>query len=86
MSEWVTGQPAVSGYFLKLFYPLSLLLIAYSQIFLIFSGGLLSAALRCAAVQSCSVREADVSERRGAAADGRLLGGGARSGGGARAA
>lgn len=38
MSEWVTGQPAVSGYFLKLFffYPLSLLLIAYSAIFLIF--------------------------------------------------
>lgn len=46
MSEWVTGQPAVSGYFLKLFYPLSLLLIAYSPIFLIFSGSLLSAELR----------------------------------------
>lgn len=49
MSEWVTGQPAVSGYFLKLFYPLSLLLIAYSPIFLIFSGSLLSAELRCGA-------------------------------------
>lgn len=59
MSEWVTGQPAVSGYFLKLFYPLSLLLIAYSQIFLIFSGGSLLAALcKAAAFEKPTCRNA----------------------------
>lgn len=84
MSEWVTGQPAVSGYFLKLFIHLSFIL-RFSD-FSLATRRKVRGFGECAAVQSCSFWAADVSDRRGAAADGQLHGGGARIGGGARAA
>lgn len=85
MSEWVTGQPAVSGYFLKLFF-----LSAISSPYRLFSdfsdfspGGLFAG---CRRAKAAAFEKPTCRNAAAAAADRQLLGGGARSGGGARAA